>query len=100
MCRLNLTGTKPKIIFLLMMSPKTSVSTNIVNGVEIASLNGTRYYSLPNVYTQKTMPVNTANIIKQEDLTQWPYLEHIEIPEIDANVALLIGTNASKFLEP
>lgn len=99
MRRLNLTGKKSKIC-LLTMSPKTSVSTYIVNGLEIASLNGTRYYSLPNIYTQKTMPVNTANIIKQKDLTQWPYLEHIEIPEIDSNVELLIGTNASKLLEP
>nr|XP_040038592.1 uncharacterized protein LOC120822745 [Gasterosteus aculeatus aculeatus] len=99
MRRLNLTGTKSKI-GLLTMSPKTSVSTYIVNGLEVASLNGTRYYSLPNVYTQKKMPVDTANIIKPEDLSQWPYLDHIEIPEIDATVELLIGTNASKLLEP
>lgn len=99
MRRLNLTGTKSKI-GLLTMSPKTSVSTYIVNGLEVASLNGTRYYSLPNVYTQKKMPVDTANIIKPEDVSQWPYLDHIEIPEIDATVELLIGTNASKLLEP
>lgn len=49
---------------------------------------------------KKTILVSTANIIKKENLTKWPYLEHIDIPEIHAEVELLIGTNASKLLEP
>lgn len=99
MRKLNLTGKRTKRC-LLTMSPKTSVSTSIVNELEISSLNGKGYYSLPNVYTQKTMPVSTANIIKKENLTKWPYLGHIDIPEIHAEDELLIGTNASKLLEP
>lgn len=82
------------------MSPQTSVSTYIVKGVEISSLNEKRYHSLPNVYTQKTMPVNTTNIINQENLTNWSYLDQTNIPEIQAEVELLIGTNASKLQEP
>lgn len=70
-----------------------------MNELEISSLNGKRYYSLPNVYTQKTMLVSTTNIIKKENL-KWSYLDHIAIPEIHAEVELLIGTNTSKLLEP
>ncbi len=46
------------------------------------------------------MPVNLANMVKQEDLAKWPYLDDIRIPHIQAEVELLIGTNASKLLEP
>lgn len=68
------------------------MSTYIVNGLEVSSLNGERYYSLPDVYTQKTMPVSMTNIIQPE------YLK--KIPKIDGEVELLIATNASKMLEP
>lgn len=56
--------------------------------------------SLPDVYTQKTMPVSTSNITSTEFLRKWPYLDHIHIPEIPAQVELLIGTNASQLPEP
>ncbi|KAL7840982.1 hypothetical protein SRHO_G00246730 [Serrasalmus rhombeus] len=46
------------------------------------------------------MPVSTANIIQRKDLAKWPYLDGISIPHIQADVELLIGTNASKLLEP
>lgn len=46
------------------------------------------------------MPVGPANIITTETLKKWPYLNNVDIPEIHAEVELLIGTNASKLLEP
>lgn len=46
------------------------------------------------------MPVPTCNIISDEELAKWPYLNGIHIPYIQANVDLLIGTNASKLMEP
>lgn len=46
------------------------------------------------------MPVSTDNIISVEELTKWPYLNGIQIPCIRADVDLLIGTNASKLMEP
>ncbi|KAK0149192.1 hypothetical protein N1851_010280 [Merluccius polli] len=82
------------------MSPKTAVSTYIVSGLEVSNLNGERYYSLPDVYTQKAMPVNATNITKTEFLRNWSYLDHINVPEIPAEVELLIGTNASQLMEP
>nr|XP_055059768.1 uncharacterized protein LOC129443292 [Misgurnus anguillicaudatus] len=99
MRKLHLNGRKTKIS-LLTMSPKTTVSSYVVNNLEISSLNGKVFYGLPEVYTQKQMPVSPANIVEQKDLTKWPYLDGIYIPHIQAEVELLIGTNASKLLEP
>ncbi|KAK0145450.1 hypothetical protein N1851_015638 [Merluccius polli] len=82
------------------MGPSTSVSSYRLRGLEISSLTGKHYYDLPEVYTQKMMPVNIDNIIKEEELAKWPYLDGVNIPRIQANVELLIGTNASKLLEP
>lgn len=45
------------------MGPKTTVPTYKVNGLEVSDLNGKRYYSLPDVYTQKIITI--IIIIKQ-----------------------------------
>ncbi len=37
---------------------------------------------------------------KEEELAKWPYLDGVDVPCIQADVELLIGTNASKKLEP
>lgn len=57
-------------------------------------------YQLSDVFTHKTMPVSQLNIPRQEDLTEWSYLKDIKIHEINSDIDLLIGTNASKVLEP
>jgi len=99
MRKLHLNGRKTNIC-LLTMSPKTTVSSYVISNLEISSLDGNHFYELPEVYTQKQMPVSQANMVNQEDLSKWPYLEDIQIPYIQAEVQLLIGTNASKLLEP
>ncbi len=55
---------------------------------------------LPELYTQGSMPVSKNNILIQEDLKDWPYLEGIKIPSINEEVELLIGINASNLMEP
>lgn len=99
MRRLNLNRRKTKIS-LLTMSPKSTVSSYVVNNLEISGLTGKEFYKFLEVYTQKKMPVGPDNIIKKEDLAEWPYLDAVHIPHIQADVELLIGTNASKLLEP
>lgn len=37
---------------------------------------------------------------EEEELLKWPYLDGVCGPHIQADVELLIGTNASKLLEP
>lgn len=99
MRRLNLNGKKTQIN-LLTMGPKVTVPSSMVAGMEISSLTGRQFYELPRVYTQKKMPAGTSNIVREEDLAKWPYLDHLKIPRIQAEVELLIGTNASNLLEP
>ncbi|KAJ8347452.1 hypothetical protein AAFF_G00199560 [Aldrovandia affinis] len=82
------------------MGPKASVPSYMLSGLEISSLTGKQFYGLPNVYTQKRMPVEKNNIIKEEELAKWPYLDGVSVPHIQAEVELLIGTNASNLLEP
>lgn len=46
------------------------------------------------------MPVHRGNIPTKRDIKKWPHLKHIHLPQINAGIELLIGTNVPKALEP
>ncbi|XP_043958763.1 uncharacterized protein LOC122823332 [Gambusia affinis] len=58
------------------------------------------YYDMPDLFTQHKMPVDLSNIPKQQDLDIWPHMKHVHLPEIKAQVELLIGMNMPRALEP
>ncbi|XP_035986796.1 uncharacterized protein LOC118560149 [Fundulus heteroclitus] len=82
------------------MGHSKTMTTSIIKGLEISEINGSHFYQLPIVFTQKEMPVSTDNIISEEELSKWSYLKDINFPRIYAGVGLLVGTNASKLMEP
>ena len=55
---------------------------------------------LPSVFTRKKLPVASENIATQEDIDRWPHLSGIQLPKVDTNVGLLIGSEAPEVLEP
>jgi hypothetical protein len=89
-----------KNILLRTMSNEKRVPTYVVSGLELSRLDGDSFTQLPDVFTQKEMPVTADNIPSKQDLARWPYLQKVNIPEIDGNIELLIGMNASKIMEP
>lgn len=44
---------------------------------------GQTFMDLPELYTQGSKPVSKNNVLTQEDLKDWPYLEGIKIPSIN-----------------
>ena len=99
MQRLNVTGRGTSFL-LSTMGQETVVPAYSITDLEVAGLDGNDFYSLPEVLSQRKMPVTTNNIITTEELDKWSYLSDVHIPHIKANVDLLIGTNAPKLLEP
>lgn len=80
------------------MGNQRSVNSSIVTGLEVSIPHNDIFYSLLEVFTQ--MPVPKDNIVSQEDLDKWPYLKGFKIPQIPADVDLLIRANVYKEMEP
>lgn len=99
MRELNVTGRKTHIL-LKTMGEKRIVSSHILSGLEVSSLGCNDFLTLPDTYSQKTIPASADNIPLQEDVDKWPHLQQVKIPKIDAEIGLLIGTNAPKAIEP
>ncbi|KAL4009099.1 hypothetical protein ACER0C_002951 [Sarotherodon galilaeus] len=82
------------------MSQDRIVGAQVLSGLEVSGLETNDFMPLPDVLTQKTMPVSTVNIPQQGDIDQWPHLKPVKLHNINADVELLIGTDASNVLEP
>lgn len=54
---------------------------------------------MPDLFAQHKMPVDKTNIPKQQDLNDWSHLKHVQLPEIPAQLELLIGINMARALE-
>ena len=68
--------------------------------LEVAELDSDVYSEMPDLFTQHRVPVNTCNVPRQQDLDDWPYLKLIDLPEIEAQVELLIHMSMPRVLEP
>lgn len=97
--RLHLTGRRTNIL-LRTMGQERVVNSYVVPELEVAALHGESFIDLPRAYTQKSMPVYQSNIPTERDLRMWPHLKHLTLPQINAGIDLLIGTNISKAMEP
>ena len=99
MQRLNIAGRRTSFR-LQTMGQERVVPAYSLSSLEVSGLENNLFYKLPEVLTQKKMPVSPDNIVKDEDLAKWPYLSEVKIPSLMANVDLLIGSNAPRMLEP
>lgn len=87
-------------ILLKTMNEEKTVTSYQVSGLEVAALDSDVFLKLPDVFTQKSIPVTHNNIPKLADIKQWPYLEEVNITPIDVGIGLLIGANVPRALEP
>ena len=98
MNKLKLSGRKTDIL-LRTMNEEKPVRTCVVSGLEVNSLSGDEFINLPDAFTQRTIPVGKENIPQQKDLERWTYLKEIKLPQIEADIYLLIGANVPKAME-
>lgn len=98
MHQLNLTGKRTQVLLQTMGQAKMSPAFSLFD-LEVASLQNDECNALPEVITQK-LSVTKYDMATVEDLIKLPYLSSVHIPSIQAEVDLLIGTNAPKLLGP
>ena len=87
--KLDMGGKKTNIL-LRTINLEEPVQAYMVNGLEVSALNENNFIALPEVYTQKSKPVDIDSIPRTEELSKWPYLSEVQILKLDAEVELLI----------
>lgn len=82
-----------------MLGESNPIECSVVQ-LEISDLDNQNRVDLPNVYSTPNLPIRPECIGKQEDVERWPHLTGISIPHIDAEIGLLIGSDAPEILQP
>ena len=102
--KLKLRGRRTQILLNTMGCSRPDDSkvlkTFVLTDLEVCGVEEDTYIDLPRVFTHSFIPVQKENIPKQEDIARWPYLKDVSLPQINAEVGLLIGTNVPKAMEP
>ena len=95
-------GTKGKKTTLSLTTMQTSnepIECSLVD-LEVSDLSDQNPIELPMVYSRPSLPVSTDTVGTQEDVSRWPHLKGIEIQRIEAEIGLLIGSDAPQVLQP
>ena len=99
MNQLKADGKRTTLSLTTMTQEDRPVESSIVS-LELFDIQGENFIDLPKVFTTPKLPVSKENMATQQDAEKWSHLKDIEIPEIDAEVSLLIGSDVPQALEP
>ncbi len=102
--KLNIKGKPTRILLSTMGQDKPGeqklMNSFVISDLEVCGLEDTKFIDLPKVFTHSNIPVHVENIPKRSDIQKWSYLNEVRLPEIEADVGLLIGANCSRAMEP
>ena len=99
MQQLGVDGVKAKISLTTLEKKNSYVSSSIIQDLKASDLDENSFISLPVVFTTKEIPVTQSDTPTHKDVEQWKHLEGIELPQIDAQIGLLIGSNVPEALD-
>ena len=97
--RLGATGRKAMLSLTTMDSDNVKSESLVVN-LEVSDLQGRNVVELSNVFSRVKLPVTVDDMPVQSDVERWFYLKDIDLPCIDADIELLIGSDVPELLEP
>ena len=89
-----------KSITLDTMGKPYSMKTYLIDGLKLSDLDMKNEIDLPVTYTKGTIPVSKHHIPRTDDIAKWDHLGDISLPEIDADIGLLLGNNVADAYTP
>ena len=97
--KLDAKGVKTTLSLATMQTTNEAIECSLVN-LDVSDLSDHNVIELPTVYSRPSLLVSTDAIGTQEDVNRWPHLKGITIPNIEAEIGLLIGSDAPQVLQP
>ena len=98
MKKLDVDSTNVKIS--LSTLEKKNSAVDLIWDLVVSDLDENHFVHLPKLYTTPEIPGSKNDIPTQEDVDQWPHLDGVFIPQVDAEIRLLIAGDVPKALDP
>ena len=97
--KLDAKGAKTTLSLTTMQRTNEAIECSLIN-LEVSDLSDLNVIELPMVYSRPIPPVSTNAIGTQEDANRWLHLKGITVPDIEAEIGLLIGSDIPQVLQP
>lgn len=97
--QLNLEGEETSLSLSTIEKENSRLECRVVS-LEACDLEENAFVDLPTVFSTPILPVSPEDIPRQDDIERWPHLHGICLPQVDAQVGLLIGNDNARALEP
>ncbi len=92
-------GVKTTISLTTMEKKNSVIDSSIVQNLEISDLVENVFIDSPSAHTTSEIPFSCQDIPTQEDVDQWPHLQGIHLPVIDAQICILIASDVRRAFE-
>ena len=83
-----------------MEKKDSPIDSFVVKDLVISDLDENVFIELPALYTRPDIPVSKEDIPTQSDIDQWPHLCGVSLPEVDAEIGLLIACYVPTIFDP
>ena len=100
MKQLGIDGLKTKISLTTLEKKGSLVDSFLVRDLVISDLDENNFIALPVLYTRTEIPVTKDDIPNQEDVDLWPHLGGVYLPNVSAEIGLLIASDVPEALDP
>lgn len=99
MKKLGVHGTKVNISHSTLEKKNSPVDSYFIRDLVVSDLDENHFVHLPPLYNRPEIPVSQNDIPTQEDVDQWPHLDGVFIPQVVAEIGLLIASDFPKALD-
>ena len=96
---LGLNGKRSNITLQTMGLPY-EMSSVALDNLQICDISMNNFVDLPRIFTKEQMPVTKSHIPTEHEIRKWPHLSKVDIPEVGAEIGLLIGNNVPDAYSP
>ena len=100
---MNLPSIDVPLFMSTMLAENQLIQSSKIYGLSVRGFNSSKKIKLPALFTRNIMPASRSHIPSPETTRRWPHLQKLEtkIPVLqNCTIALLLGTNVYKVLEP
>ena len=98
--QLGVKGIETAISLTTMKKKNSIITSSIIQHLLDSDLDENCSIDLPLIYTAADIPVSSKDIPTQEDVDQWPHLQGVQLPLVDAQIGILIANDVPKALDP
>ena len=96
--QLGVKGKRTTVSLTTLQNEDNQIECN-TTGLNVFDLKENNMVKVPNIFSTPLLPVSKSSIPQQEDVDKWEHLKGMKLPNLNAQIGLLIGNDVPRALQ-